>query len=141
VLFDAMFLDPGGFQPQLLVLAVSLTGLVVGLLWIRRITRFDEGPSRFRYRRVHGIRHPARTGPTFRWVATRSGMAAGLAALILPAVLILFSPNQMHDDGSAPWASVLIGSGWVGLIIGNLWLYRILRGDSDPDARAWRYRR
>jgi hypothetical protein len=53
MLLGAMFLNPAVPYLQLILLMIAGIGVVVGFIWIRRITKFDEDSDRsfFRYRR------------------------------------------------------------------------------------------
>ena len=53
MLLGAMLLNPAVPYLELILFAIAGISLVVGLVWIRRITRFSEDSDRsfFRYRR------------------------------------------------------------------------------------------
>jgi hypothetical protein len=141
MLFDAMFLNPPGMNPQLLLLAIAMTGLIVGFFWLRRIAGPDpdKEPSFWRYRQVDNVRRPSKINwlPTPGWIATRLTMivAAGVLGFVILA------PGLLEAYGGAvayaPWLW-LIGVGLAA--VGTTWIFRIAREDSDGDARFWRYR-
>ena len=53
MLVNAIFLNPGGPLPSLIVLAIAAIGVTIGVLWIWRISRLgdDVNHSSFRSRR------------------------------------------------------------------------------------------
>ena len=77
MLFDAMFLNPDGINPSLILLAIGMTGLIVGFAWIRRAAGPDpdKEPSFWRYRQVDKVRWPSNvkcrcqggSRPAWRW--------------------------------------------------------------------------
>jgi drug/metabolite transporter (DMT)-like permease len=138
MLLNAMFLNPDGFQPQLLLLLIGASGLLIGFLWIRRITSPDEGPSPFRYRRHERLDEE---WPTWRWTFTRAAMMFARVSLIV-SVLAFFGgqgPRAMVRGSEYHGLATVIAL--AGLVIGNIWIHRIYRANPEPDSRAWRYRR
>jgi len=141
MLFDAMFLDPPGFNRSFLAMAIAAIGLVVGFIWIRRITGPDpdKEPSFWRYRRVDNVRRPSKVHwlPTPGWIATRLAMVVAVGVLLF----VLLAPGLLEAFGNAvayaPWL-------WIAAIAmasaGTLWIFRIARANPDSESRFWRYR-
>lgn len=141
MLFDALFLNPGGFNTSLISLAIAASGTIFGILWMRRIAGDDpdKGPSFWRYRKVEGVgRSPKVSGlPTPGWIATRLTMVVSVGVL----AFVLLAPGLLEGFGStvayAPWiwiAAIALASA------GTFWIFRIARADPDLDSRFWRYR-
>jgi hypothetical protein len=141
MLLDAMFLDPPGFNPSFLPLAIAGIGTIVGFFWIRRITTPDEDkePSSWRYRQVEGIGRPLKVGrlPTPGWIATRLAMVVSVGVL----AFVLFAPGLLEDFGSAvayaPWlwiAAIALASA------GTFWIFRVALADPESGTKTWRYR-
>lgn len=140
MLLDAMFLDPGGINPQLVGLAIAFAGWIVGFVWLRRIAGPDpdKEPSFWRYRQVDEVR-PSKVNwlPTLGWIATRLAMvvAAGVLGFVIlaPALLEAFGSAVAY----APWL-------WLAAIglasVGTFWIFRIARANPDSQSRFWRYR-
>lgn len=64
-----------------------------------------------------------------------------LVVLAFPAFLFIAAPNSMgggNDPGPIQWLVPAIGI--AGLIVGLVWMVRILRADPEPGAKFWRYR-
>jgi hypothetical protein len=141
MLLDAMFLDPPGFPPSFLPLAIAMSGTIVGIFWLRRIAGPDpdKEPSFWRYRRVDKVRPRSKIDwlPTPGWIATRLAMvvSVGVLAFVLlaPALLEAFGGAVAH----APWL-------WMAAIglasAGTFWIFRIARANPEADTRSWRYR-
>jgi hypothetical protein len=140
MLFGAMFLNPDGFNPSLILLAVGMTGLIVGFAWIRRAAGPDpdKEPSFWRYRQVDNVRPPLKVDwPTPGWIATRLAMVVSVGVL----VFVLLAPTLLEAFGvavnHAPWL-------WFGAVslasAGTFWIFRIARPNSEADTRSWRYR-
>jgi hypothetical protein len=141
MLFGAMFLYPGGIDPQLVGLAIGAIGLIVGNFWLRRAAGPDpdKEPSFWRYRQVDQVRRPSKVNwlPTPGWIATR------LAMLVAAGVLgfVILAPSLLEAFGSAvaygPWlwfVAIALAS------TGTLWIFRIARGNPDSESRFWRFR-
>lgn len=111
--------------------AVALIGLVIGFLWIGRITddRAFIGSSNWRYRRVPRAKGEV---PTPRWFATRLEMSIAILAFI--AVLIAPATGFSELD-PLRWLFALALSGF-----GTIWIFRIARHDSEASTPPWRYR-
>jgi len=130
MLFGAMFLNPDGINASLIVLAVCVTGLIVGFAWIRRITGPDpdEEPSSWRYRQVDKVRWPSNV-PMPGWIATRLAMAVAAGVLVFvfaPRLLRVF----VYAVANAPWLWFVA----IGLAsAGTLWILRIARADPEAD--------
>jgi drug/metabolite transporter (DMT)-like permease len=138
MLLNAMFLNPDGFQPQLLLLLIGASGLVIGFLWIRRITSPDEVPSTFRYRTDERLDEE---WPTWRWSFTRGALTFARLSLIV-SVLAFFGgrgPRAMVPGSEYLGIATLIAL--AGLVIGNIWLHRIAHADPEAGPSWWRYRR
>jgi hypothetical protein len=129
MLFEAMFLNSGGLNPRLIVLAIAVIGLIVGNAWLRRIAGPDPDrePSTWRYR---DVRIP-RQWPTTGWLATRLAMT--LAVIVF--VIVFISPAIGLAEASLRWlAAVALAA------IGTVWIFRIARNDPEAGAPPWRYR-
>ncbi len=139
-----MFLAPvAGIPPQLLILAVGLAGTVAGFIWMRRITSIDEGPSQFRYQRVRVVEAP-RFDPlrSARWGRRIARlMAVGTSGFVVMMLLVV-GPSAGVGLAALPPISGQQGlAGLVGLVMGLVWMWRIVLGLNEPDSNAWRYRR
>lgn len=138
MLFDAMFLNPGGFNTGLISMAIAMTGLIVGLLWLRRIAGPDpdKEPSFWRYRKVDKVRVPSKVNrlPTPGWIATRLTMVVAVGVL----GFVLLAPGLLGwAVAIAPW----LWAAAVGLAsAGTFWIFRIARADPESDTKTWRYR-
>jgi hypothetical protein len=138
MLLDAMFLNPDGFQPQLLLLLIGASGRGIGFFWIRRITRPEEGPSTFRYRTDERLDDE---WPTWRWSFTRGALLFARVSLAF-VVLGIFAPSgprALVPGSEYAGVATLISLG--GLVIGNIWLHRIANADPEAGRSWWRYRR
>lgn len=67
------------------------------------------------------------------------------AALLTPAVvafLFIAAPNgptaMFADPG--PIRLIVPGIGVLGIVVGLVWMVRILRAHHEPEAKGWRYR-
>lgn len=140
MLFDAMFLNPTGFNPQLLVLGIFLIGWIVGVAWLRRIAGPDpdKEPSFWRYRQVDNVRRPSKLNwlPTPGWIATRLTIVVSVGVF----AFVLLAPSLLEAFGGAvayaPWlwfAAIALASA------GTYWIFRIAR-DPESETRLWRYR-
>jgi hypothetical protein len=68
-------------------------------------------------------------------------LACGVAALF--AFFVVAAPSYggaMYDGPD--YRSLVQGLAFAGLVIGTAWMWRIIRGQEDPEAgaRPWRYR-
>jgi len=128
MLFEAMFLNPGGFNPQLITLAIAVIGLIVGNVWLRRIagTDPDREASTWRYRKVH----VPRQWPTTGWLATRSGVMLA----VIGFVIVLASPEIGLAAGPIWLVAVVLAA------VGTVWTFRIARADPEAATPPWRYR-
>lgn len=142
-----MFLNPGGPPWGEIVAIVALTGMVVGFVWLRRITGGDEDPDRsfYRYqgRRGGGSWIPgAPELPTWRWVVTRIALVLARASLLLSVVLWVAQPagtQAMFSGSDIAWLPWVVG--FTGLVIGNVWMTRLARRSPEDGAPpTWRYR-
>ena len=132
MLFDAMFLNPGGFNPNLIVFALGMTGLIVGFAWIRRAAGRDpdKEPSFWRYRQADKVRWLSNVKlPAPGWIATRVAMAVAAGVLVF-----VFAPRLfrvfVYAVGNAPWLWFVA----IGLAsAGTLWILRIARADPEAD--------
>lgn len=43
-------------------------------------------------------------------------------------------------SGRDPRSDILAYAGFLGVLVGVAWMWRIVRADPEPDASAWRYR-
>jgi hypothetical protein len=141
MLFDAMFLNPVDPAFSLTPPLVGLVGMVVGVLWLRRMAGSDpdKEPSSWRYRRIEGLseRKPRKPLPTPGWIATRLAMV--FATLVLGFVVA--APALFLDFGYAlryaPWVW-LAAVGLAG--VGTAWIFRIARRSPEAGPSYWRYR-
>jgi hypothetical protein len=128
---------------QLLVVVAGLA-MLVGLLWLRRVTTLDDHSDRsfWRSHRERGWGSSLPGGPeppTRGWVVTRAEMAiavTGLAvAVVAPAVLTRWERAFAFDGRLA----ILL---WVAAValaaVGTRRIWRIARGDPDPGPSTWR---
>jgi drug/metabolite transporter (DMT)-like permease len=133
----AMMVNPGGGGERLVLLAIALTGMAVGLVWIRRITAGDEdlGSS---FWRSHpgggqGSRLPSWPGDeqtTLHWVATRAWVAIGLGSVVAAvAGPIVLTRWERPLEESAALAAALWIAAIMAAITGTLWMLRILARD------------
>ena len=138
-----MFLAPvEGIPPQLLIFAIGLAGTVVGFLWMRRITSIDEGPSQFRYQRVRGVEAP-RFDPLrrARWGRRIARlMAVGTSGFVV-LMFFVVAPSISIRVAGPPISVQLSVAGLVGLVMGLVWMWRIVLDLNEQDPNAWRYRR
>lgn len=141
MLLDAMFLDPSGFPPSFLPLAIAMSGMIVGLFWLRRIAGPDpdKEPSFWRYRQVDEVRRPSKVNwlPTTGWIATRLAMSMAIGVF----AYVLLAPGLHEGFG---WAVAVAPWLWLAAIalaaVGTFWIFRIARGNSESETRSWRYR-
>jgi hypothetical protein len=141
MLFVAMFLYPDGINPNLILLAIWMTGLIVSFAWLRRIAGPDpdKEPSFWRYRQVDEVRRPSKVNwlPTPGWIATRLAMVVAVGVL----AFVLLAPALLEAYGGAvayaPWLWII---GVSLAAVGTTWIFRIAREDPDGGARSWRYR-
>jgi hypothetical protein len=63
----------------------------------------------------------------------------GLGLPALATFFIVAAPQSM-GGGPDPRMGWLLGVAAVGVTIGLIWMWRILRADPEADARPWRYR-
>jgi hypothetical protein len=140
MLLDAMFLNPGGFNAQLLLFGICAIGWIVGVAWLRRIAGPDpdKEPSFWRYRQVDEVRRPSKVNwlPTPGWIATRLAMVVSIGVLafvlVAPALLEAFG----YAAAYAPW----LWFAAIGLAAaGTFWIFRIAR-NPESETRFWRYR-
>jgi hypothetical protein len=155
-----MYID----QPPVvdLLLAIALVGLLVGLIWLHRITGLDadSGRSIFRYREPGAFRRlaelldlvpslalpsvpvlptPIRRRLTIRWLVTRVELAVGVVGVAVAA-----SPFWLTAYRSSPmllgpdWSTILAIAGTVGAIVGLAWLIRIARPPAEAGPTIWR---
>jgi hypothetical protein len=133
MVFGAMFLYPDGINPNLILLAVCITGLIVGFAWIRWAAGPDpdKEPSFWRYRQADKVRWLSNVKwPMPGWIATRLAMAVASGVLVFvfaPRLLRVF----VYAVGNAPWLWFVA----IGLAsAGTLWILRIARADPEADA-------
>jgi hypothetical protein len=145
MLLDAMFLNPGGFDPSLILLAIAATGMIVGFAWLRRMAGPDPDrePSFWRYHRLEGVRtaQPSKLRWTPGWLATRLQMVLAVAVfaivLVWPAVdLADINPSIGGPLAAIVWLAAVALSG-----TGTVWIFRIARRDPETGPSPWRYRR
>jgi hypothetical protein len=140
MLFDAMFLNPTGFNPQLLVLGICAIGWIVGVAWLRRIAGADpdKEPSFWRYRQVDHVRRPSKVNwlPTPGWIATRLAMVVAVGVF----AFVLLAPSLLEAFGGAAAYAPWLWFAAIGLAsVGTFWIFRIAR-DPESETRFWRYR-
>ena len=133
MLFGAMFLNENGINPNLILLAICITGLIVGFAWIRWAAGPDpdKEPSFWRYRQADKVRWLSNVKwPMPGWIATRLAMAVAAGVLVFvfaPRLLRVF----VYAVGNVPWLWVVA----IGLAsAGTLCILRIARADPAADA-------
>jgi hypothetical protein len=150
-----------------LLLAMSVIGMVVGLIWIHRITNLDEGSDRsiFRYRDQGALGHltelrdlvpslwlpiprlrvpmPIRRRLTARWLVTRLELALGvLSVTVAVALSLLLMPTQRFPMFGGPdWTSLLAIAGTAGCVVGLVWMLRIAGRPAETGPSIWRAHR
>jgi hypothetical protein len=80
--------------------------------------------------------------PTWRYYVIRAELAVSIFCLLLPVFLVLGQPTFLSDPRPPrPFGLVdlLAPAGYLGMIIGLVWMIRIFRGPPD-DVPPWRYR-
>jgi hypothetical protein len=144
MLLSAMFSGPDyGWVIALL----GFGGMVVGFVWLRRITGGEEDPDRsfYRYqgRRGGGSWIPgAPELPTWRWIVTRAALAVGIGAV----VFAIAGPAALHRWDRVMDESFVVGVlAWIGAVVaatvGAAWIVRIVRRSPEDGAPpTWRYR-
>jgi biotin transporter BioY len=167
---EPMFGNPGADDPRVLILMVAVVLYIAGFVWIRSITSLDEEkPSSWRYLRAKNdadalvksfVRNPAvakappqpqdprdlidaafaeswrraRRGRKLARLIFAEAISVALVGVVV-LVLIVGSNNTSPEPGL--WAFV---PGVAGVVVGLVWMWRILRADSQPDRSARRYR-
>ena len=67
--------------------------------------------------------------------------ATGAMPITFVAFLFVAQPNFMYENPEPnPMLVIMLGLAVLGLVVGLAWMWRILRADHEPDAKAWRYR-
>lgn len=149
-----------------LPVAMAGVGLLVGLIWIRRITGLgeDPGPSIFRDRDegdlllaelrdlTLGLSVPIPGGPlpspirkrlTARWLVTRIELTVAMVSIVLAASSfwlpgpLVSRPMLNGSDLGGPLALV----GTAGCVVGLVWMIRIARRPGDAGPTIWRSQR
>ena len=65
----------------------------------------------------------------------------GLGLPCLAGLLFLTMPDSLYDPPSVGPVEVLVPlAALVGIGVGVLWMWRILKANPEPDTSAWRYR-
>ena len=74
-----------------------------------------------------------------KWARVELIFAALLGFVVVP-FLYVAAPGSL--GGPPPDLPILCfaGAGFVGFVVGFVWMVRIYRADPEPDQRAWRYR-
>jgi len=170
MIFDPMFRNPGADDPRVLILMIAIVLYIAGFVWIRSITSLDEEKRwSWRYLRAKNdadafvksfVRDPAvaKAPPQPQdprdlidavfadsWRRARRGRrlarlifaeALSVAVVAVVALVLIAGSNNMSLEPGI-WAFV---PGGVGVAVGLVWMWRILRADSQPDPSARRYR-
>ena len=135
MLLTAMMLNPDSGTPaQVILLAVAITGMTVGFLWIRRITGGEEDlESSFWRSHPHGgqgSRLPSWPGDeqtTLRWIATRAWIAVAIGSVVAAvAGPIVLTRWERPLEESATLAAALWVVAIMAAVVGTLWMLRIL---------------
>lgn len=133
MVYGAMFLYPDGINPHLILLAICITGLIVGFAGIRWAVGPDpdKEPSFWRYRQADKVRWLSNVKwPMPGWIATRLAIAVAAGVLVFvfaPRLLRVF----VYAVANAPWLWFVA----IGLAsAGTLWILRIARADPEADA-------
>ena len=144
----AMFLNADGPSPLQWLLMVAAVGIVIGLIWLRRISSLGEDPDRSfsRLRSQHGGGSrlpdvPLPEVPTLGWVLTRGAIVIGACATVFAAI----GPLVMGRWIPAWDAGVIAGAVWLAAIaaatVGTAWMVRIAVRTPEDGAPPWRFRR
>jgi hypothetical protein len=138
MLLSAMFLNPGsGIPPQVIVLAIAITGMAIGFLWIRRIAAGDEDlGSSFWRSHPHGGQGsrlpswPSDEQTTVHWFATCAwmGIAVGSVVAAVAGPIVLTRWERPLEE-SAALAGALWVTAIIAAIVGTWWMLRILSRD------------
>jgi hypothetical protein len=130
---------------QLLVL-LPVIGLIVGFVWVRRITTLGEDPDRSfaRFNERIGRRWwipRARPVPTRGWMLTRGAILIGVGAVALALVGPQVFGNWNLASEKRPLAILM----WIAAILaavgGTAWMIRIAVRGPEDGAPGWRSRR
>lgn len=162
-----MFDDPvdvGGVPAAVIVMAIGLALMLVGWLWMRRITDADdrgqENDDSWRSRdrvdvsslrrqlirgpksasAVPGVPRPA--GPTRGWLVTRTIMRISDVALLLVIWLVATmwsgADVSIGDDSPSvagvPARIVLAAIAGCATVVGWVWIRRIASGEPEPES-------
>ena len=130
------------------VLLFPIIGLVVGMLWIRHISKLGEDPD-LSFSRLTGWRGGGSSLPditrfadnTRGWYLTRGAIAIGVASVVIAVVgpLVLRRWDRAFDLGPlavAVWVTAIALA-----VIGTAWAIRIAMRAPDAGSTGWRYRR
>ena len=123
--------------------------MIAGSLWLIRIGAGEDDPDRT-FWRFHGKARDSRLAwipgapepPTWRWLATRAGMAFGAGAVVVALVgpLVMTRWDRVLEDAlvlAAPaWALAVMAAA-----VGSVWLVRVARRGLEDGPSRWRYRR
>ena len=145
-----------------LLLALSAVGMVVGFIWLHRISGLDADPGRsiFRYREPGTFRRLAelfdlvpslplpsvpvlplaiRRRLTIRWLMTRVELAMGVVAVAVAASPLWLTAHRSSPMILGPdWSTILAIAGTVGTIVGLVWMIRIARRPAEAGQTIWR---
>jgi hypothetical protein len=156
-LFVAAPVDAGGMWappdvPIIGVAGVGFVGLLIGAIWIVRISRTNPEPDQraWRYRArwrpvlapsTHDWKPTAMTrGQRGRDLARAELAIAAIVGFIVAPFLYVAAPGFTGPPSPDVPIVGFAGLAAAGILIGFTWMVRIYRADPEPDQRAWRYR-
>lgn len=120
------------------IVAIGLASAAT--LWISRITRADPQANAGMDLNDFMAESNARARRGRRIARAMFGVA--VFAPLLVAFLFVVAPNgpTAMFAGPGPIWVIVPGTAILGLVIGLLWMVRILRAHHEPEAKGWRYR-
>ena len=143
-----MFLNPDGPSPLQLLLIVAAVGIVIGFIWLRRISSLGEDPDRSfsRLRGQHGGGSrlpdvPLPKVPTLRWLLTRGAIAIGVGTMVFAAIGPLLMGRWIPGWDAGVIAVAVWLAGIAAATIGTAWMVHIAVRTPEDGAPPWRFRR
>jgi hypothetical protein len=144
-----------------LLLAMSVVGMLVGLIWLRRITGLDEvsGPSIFRDRdegdpiladlrevalglppRISSrpLPSPIRRRLTARWFVTRFELATASLGTATVVLAWFVRPSTSLMSASPDWSTASALAGTLSCLVGLVCMIRIARRPAETGPTIWR---
>jgi drug/metabolite transporter (DMT)-like permease len=149
MLASAMFVNPEGPPAGAILGVAAAIGLVVGFIWLRRISSLGEDAdrsfSRLSRQRGGGSRLPdvpdIREVPTLGWLVTRAAIMIGVGAIVFAALgpLVMRRWTPAWDGGAIAalvWLAAIVAA-----TVGTAWMIRIAVRTPEDGAPPWRFRR